>query len=462
MQKFITLTSLKVFFRELKRYIALAIRQQLSVTYSELVDLRNAGKLVAGRLYRITDYVTTVFSASGNERSVGHPFDVIVRATSETELSEHAFAAKHEGDEYFTSANLNAWKIWYSLDNNLQKYAWADVENGKGVIYRMIDEWDNDVPYDFKNIQFKRFKVVDESPNGELADLDGRYLAWGEGAPHMLSVVQDDFVWSYTLAIEGVWDIDYSLNGEMEPLNEDKEYWNQCHKPNCARNSIAVYTILNVIDDVFYKAAALNDIVCLSQEMDGVYGECLNCHIDIGNCKQTLHSSPEDIEIGSNSYENIVSGFRVKLPSKSCYNTSGNDCDGNTFGNGCDNNTYGNDCDGNTFGNSCWDNTFGNGCYRNTFGNGCNDNTYGNDCQYITFGNNIINGTVQNGVKYVKVNGSSNSSSPIKNFVILSGTCGQSADKPLVINFEPNKNATQYAGLNSQGELVIWCPADAV
>ena len=435
MQKFITLTSLKVFFRELKRYIALAVRHQCNVTYSELVDLRNGGKLVAGCLYRITDYVTTVFSASGNERSAGHPFDIIVRAISERELSEHAFAIMHEGDEYFASANLKAWKIWYSLDNNLQKYAWADVENGKGVIYRMIDEWDNDAPYDFKNIQFKRFKVYDQSPNGELELLDGRYLAWGDGTPHMVSVDQNDFIWSYTFAIEGLWDIDYSFNCEMEPYDEDKSYWDQTHKPNCARNSIAVLTVLNVLDDVFYKAKALNDIVLLSQQMDGVYGECLNNRIDIGCYKQTLHWSPENIKVGSNSYENILSGFNIEFMSKTCYNT---------------------------YGNSCYRNTYGNDCYRNTFGNDCENNTFGNDCQHVTFGNNIINGIVQNGVKFVKVNGSTNSSAPIKNFVILSGTCGTSADKPLVINFEPNKNVTQYAGLNSQGELVIWCPADAV
>lgn len=30
------------------------------------------------------------------------------------------------------------------------------LPNGRGVIYRLIDEWNNDIKYDFKNIQFKR------------------------------------------------------------------------------------------------------------------------------------------------------------------------------------------------------------------------------------------------------------------------------------------------------------------
>lgn len=54
--------------------------------------------------------------------------------------------------EYFQNCNLSAWKVWYCLDNDTSRFTWADATNGKGVIYRLIDEWNNDVPYDFKNI----------------------------------------------------------------------------------------------------------------------------------------------------------------------------------------------------------------------------------------------------------------------------------------------------------------------
>ena len=127
---------------------------------------------------------------------------------------------------YFQNSNLSAWKVWYCLDNDTARFAWADdnlpqiedeggfganvwltrhsnldfggkfawrdtygdvlysdninpkkgdklyikdndtlifdedyVSNikgfGRGVIYRLIDEWNNDCPYDFKNIQTK-------------------------------------------------------------------------------------------------------------------------------------------------------------------------------------------------------------------------------------------------------------------------------------------------------------------
>lgn len=133
---------------------------------------------------------------------------------------------------YFINSNLNAWKVWYCLDNDINRFKWAvprtdrmisydeeqnpteffresysdiiidniqyyswlndndglyyltksdnpksgdklyrvddndqiiDTEfevsefisiEGKGVIYRLIDEYDNDCPYDFKNILF--------------------------------------------------------------------------------------------------------------------------------------------------------------------------------------------------------------------------------------------------------------------------------------------------------------------
>lgn len=35
--------------------------------------------------------------------------------------------------------------------------------DGTGVIYRMVDEYNNDYPYDFKNIQYKRYKCTSDT-----------------------------------------------------------------------------------------------------------------------------------------------------------------------------------------------------------------------------------------------------------------------------------------------------------
>jgi hypothetical protein len=53
-------------------------------------------------------------------------------------------------------ANIPAWELKYCFDNDINRFAWADPSEGKGVIYYMKDEHGNECPYDFKNIQFLR------------------------------------------------------------------------------------------------------------------------------------------------------------------------------------------------------------------------------------------------------------------------------------------------------------------
>ena len=124
------------------------------VTYEELKTKRDEGSLIPGLWYRVTDYKTTT---TQTDTSVGNvQFDILVLATSEDTLSEEAKAVRHEGDSHLPAdTQFNAWKIWYCLDNDTSRFFWADEENGKGVIYRMIDEFGNDCPYDFKSILFK-------------------------------------------------------------------------------------------------------------------------------------------------------------------------------------------------------------------------------------------------------------------------------------------------------------------
>ena len=133
------------------------------ITHAELLTLRDSSQLVPGMQYRITDYVAT--TKQDNTKSANHPFDIIVTADDEGTLNEVARAIRREGDTYFANCKLEAWKIWYCLDNDESRFEWATSSEeidgiavaGKGVIYRMIDEWDNDVPYDFKGILTKAY-----------------------------------------------------------------------------------------------------------------------------------------------------------------------------------------------------------------------------------------------------------------------------------------------------------------
>lgn len=182
-----------------------AALQPIALTYAELKALRDSGKLVPGQYYRITDYVTMVTATSPSTRSAGHPFDIIVMALDATTLSEKAWAIQHDGDEYFKDARLEAWQLKYTLDNDSHNYNWADTEQGKGVIYEMQDEWGNRCPYDFKNIQYKRWKAAikdhEEDPYVPTG-IAGAYYAQYPAVSGDVVVATDeeDFIWAFTFS----------------------------------------------------------------------------------------------------------------------------------------------------------------------------------------------------------------------------------------------------------------------
>ena len=126
----------------------------LETTWAALKAKKDAGELSPGQQYRIIDYEATV--ASGDDAySTNNSFDLIVVADAANKLNELARAVRHSGDTYFPSATkFEAWQVWYSIDNDATRFAWADTTNGKGVIYRLVDEFNNDVPYDFKGFTF--------------------------------------------------------------------------------------------------------------------------------------------------------------------------------------------------------------------------------------------------------------------------------------------------------------------
>ncbi len=163
-----------------------------AITWNTLKALRDSGGLQKGLRYRITDYRCTTLQT--DTRSAGHQFDIIVTALSSSMLSEKALAILHDGDTYFTNAKLQGWQLWYCLDNDITRFAWADATNGKGVVYRMIDEFGNDCPYDFKNIQFKRYKITG---SGTTKKLDGTYLGFSD-AP--CGIDTTNFIYCYTFS----------------------------------------------------------------------------------------------------------------------------------------------------------------------------------------------------------------------------------------------------------------------
>ena len=310
--------------------------------------------------------------------------------------------------------------VFCALDGKLK---YAHISSGKGVIYWMKDEYNNECPYDFKNIQFKRYMIT-ETDVEQLSGLIGHYFGITDGQGY--TVNESDYIWCYTFS----W---LNENDEIEDLSIVGP-----HLPNDEGQYSGIYdNVINTVSaySMFYvknpesHSIALNNNIFLNEWVtrDGFFHGCYY---------NTLGNDCYFNTLGNDCYSNIFGNdCRFNTFGNSCsYNTLGNDCDSNTFGNSCYSNTLGNDCNSNAFGSTCRYNTFGNNCDSNTFGNDCNYNTFGNNCNSNAFGlrDNLINY-----VKYVRfaddcmyinlINSEiANSNKYVYNVVVSSGVRGTS------------------------------------
>jgi hypothetical protein len=335
----------------------------VSKTHAELLAMRNAGQLNPGQQYRITDYVATT-NGDSNSCSANNPFDIIVTADNERTLNERARAVLHDGDTYFADCDLAAWDIWYCIDNDINRFAWADTDNGKGVIFRLIDEFRNDAPYDFKGILFRRWAVTDITSTDLDADL--------------LESLKQSFVQDYSglyyASQNTLEDIMYGIATLVVDDTDSVWYYTFGGEEDCSRVGYSVYAnkIEEFIDIYDSSKRRLNNIVFLSPFCSSnIFGP--SCY------SNTFGSSCHSNTFGSECYFNMFG-------SDCCFNTFGSYCHSNTFGSYCDSNTFGISFHSNTFGSSCRGNTFGQNCYNNIFGPSCYSNTFGSDCSYNTFG----------------------------------------------------------------------------
>ena len=384
------------------------------IAYSALKAKRDAGELVPGRQYRITDYQCTTTTA--NTSSAGHQFDIIVVADSASVLNENARAALHAGDTYFASSNLRAWKLKYCLNNDTNLFAWADSTNGKGVIYRMIDEFNNDVPYDFKNILFTK---------------SGAYTNAYTFSHTENNVIKDASLLGLSNACYDNRMKEYILSGKQQ---------------------------LNF--NVFYSDGSVFDCY------HNIFGvDCYSITFGYGCNRNTFGSSCHSITFGNSCY--FLSFGNI------CANSSfGDDCTYNNFGDGCYSITFGENCKHNTFVGWCYSITFGENCNNIEFGIGCNSIafgkncysiTFGNGCSYIKFGNssaeinyckNII---VDNECKYLYINSSDKTASysnQLQNIHIHLGVVGSSSANRLTITV-PDRNLAYEITYEMTGSTTV-------
>lgn len=366
------------------------------ITYNNLKTLVNNRLLVSGMMYRITDYVTT--TVQENTQGVNHQFDIIVKALTESTLDEEAKATQHEGDEYFANRNLGGWQLWYTLDNDTSRFAWADATNGKGVIYRLIDENGNDCPYDFKNIQMRN----------PLDANDEKYY--------------------YTFDNDG---IDHSLNGNLCFNNVINKYIDGTQQIN---NIIFIEVKNTDVSSNFFDVQCYNNVFLRAQRNNRFGRECYGNKF-----------------LGYNYVNTFDTKFRN--------NTVGAESQSMQFGQGATSNVIGANTYYCRFGNYFRYNTTCRYMYYSEFGHyvqycilGESEELLGQYMRFLTFENNV---------QYVNLYKTNTATKTyMENVRLCSGLVGKSAS-PIKIEVSElaQKYAITYAN-NSNGELVKYCDAD--
>ena len=395
-----------------------AAQLAVAITYADLKALRQAGNLVPGTWYRITDYHTTVSPLITDARSTDHQFDVIVRADDASHLNENGYAAHHEGDEYFAACKLEAWELQYRLENekwskeagtfvtddndgyNLKKLGTVEVE---GTTYILWDASEFTEDYDIvqavsedeeEGTELMAYNPTTGEIDGETwtSSIASKTVVEGDGQGTIL-MLKDEYGNKCPYDFKSIqfkrWAVTDSQQ-ERQGLNG-----NYMGVLNGVPASLSIDDETDFIWAYTFSSDATGSDDQVDFSLDGthnVYGNVLEMAPD------AINGLNDVVFYGEYIYGNHlgVNCYRNTFGNDCYYNSFGNDCYNNSFGNGCNSNSFGNSCQNNSFGNSCQFNSFGNGCYNNSFGNNCGSNLFGNNCTYNSFGNSCFQNTFGN------------------------------------------------------------------
>lgn len=543
-----------------------------SVTWYELKQLRDGNNLIPGHQYRITDYQCT--TTQENTQSAGHQFDIIVTADGIDKLNEKARACPNISsiNTYFKDSNLAAWQLWYCLDNDTNRFAWArandkkytllqgkrplkpgvvyykyvytiygdgtkvtydnkdyysfsyleasdsnkkifipteipkvgdiamfmtkdssgnyikdelpdddewnpggtfnnitiekieEDEFGHGVIYRMIDEFNNDCPYDFKNIQFKRYKIT----SSNSSSLEGTYLATKAISDIGLEIDNNDSKMFYTFSYLGKLDEQSAYKGEvlkdasiigntLELKTDDNPY-------GVRNNNIKYYFTTSDSGPV----QTLNNIVFLTYRSTTYYS-CYSNSFDV-NCSNisfgrycsnnSFGNTCSDISFGNGCHNNLFGAECYSISfDGGIYNSFSTNCFKISFGSGCNENSFGRNCLYISLGNNCSNISLGNDCTDSSLGNDCSNISLGTECNHITLGNYYRLNTFDNGVSYVTFDGDGTESNHIQNYHIKQSMVFD-RDSEYTITAKPRLTYVSSVAKRSDGTVVEYNEAD--
>lgn len=493
----------------------------VSITYKELKNLRDSGKLVKGRSYQIIDYITT--SKDATTKVIWHPFDIIVTATNNNELSEIAYAAKHEfaeGEEdlYYNKCNLTAWELRYILDNDATRYSWVDdnyevlipfetykkgdtitVNNykelsdtnkancqqiGKGVIYYMKDEFNNECSYDFKSILFERFFILAPSVTNIYQDWinNNYYSALSKTLEKQLTIIP------YT-SLNNDGDITkfyytFDTGSPTEPV--DLTWYNAQEGKNTCRDNHFAYAcnLYNVVSDgeaiisIDKNKIVLGNNVFIGTEF--VSNTCsdqgFSYNTILNGAKYNSFRGNFAFNIIGENFINNVFGHDCKLnilAENFQYNTTGNKFQRNCIIQNNKDNLYKESFIRNSLSQSITDNIFGNNINNSTFPDFFKNNELGGDTIELKISDTVHHMRFcyfNKGIYNIAIEGSKDSSDDNLwyqyihfnqcNYNTSNATLNLSSED-FTIN-RGNTHIVEIQNVSDSDLKYVWCPADII
>lgn len=492
----------------------------VSTTYADLVALRDAGNLVPGMKYRITDY-ETITTKEGSQ-SAGHPFDIIVTALDNKTISENASAIQsaRDTDGYFALANLKAWQLKYALDNIGGRFDFApyDTQAFINVSITLGEQTETAIL-----IATGQKDVINEKECYIFINIDSGLPFASESEDlqaggSILAFNGDSFVTATINSVEIVPPV-YNSKGviyrmidaqgnscpydfkNIKFLRTDTEgaetyEYTFSYKSTNGRKDYSEWSPKNCYDNFMADGCWDNVFVHMLQTRisGNKFGDSCT-----GN---TLGEENYNVIFGAECNNNTLAGYNngcvfgnkctnnyLDTTSANCIfgsictdNKLGKGCRSNRFGNYFQQNTLGANCIYNSFAERCSNNKLGDECRDNHFGNQCNfilmgsyslANTFGNECKTVMFTQSYSNtqtrdynryNVVDNGCTYVIVYGLETPSedSQIQNVHIYSGIQG-TPQSPVGVEIPATGNAYSYSvAKNSAGELKVYVEADLV
>lgn len=419
------------------------------VTHAELLQLKYGNNLIPGMNYRITDYVAT--TTLPNTRSGNHPFDVVVMALDESTLCEDAHAIRHEGDTYFGDCNLSAWELKYDIDGT-SRSSWYSP--GGTILYTGNYENFGEPDEEYSGVDYNEYYIY----VSELEFNNSTYSLWRKYNP------STGFLDTYILTghIDDDFDVSDDGQGAIVPsyvLTIDNDELIEYNGRAKEKNPIVLAEIQEGGKGVIYY-------------MKDEFGN--SCYYDFKGIEFFIQDTSNSILYNGNYYYtfSFFPGYDASIQGRNRVNnvtieksdtlnfitfTNIEHISNIHIGNGCRNIyvvsnvggvSYNLSIDGFEIGDNCVD--------IQIFATSVNNSCIKSGCNHQKIGVNMLNSTIENGVFNLYIyNGGAG-------LRTVSNLCVHKSVRDWSYIFGENVLSELHVGRNSNGDIVMWNPADHV